>query len=57
MAGFGPLAELDFDHLDLRVDRLAGKTIGVKVALRISAAKITRANFPNQIAAVDAVVA
>ena len=57
MARFGALTELDFDHLHLGVNRLAGKAIGVKVALRISAAKIARTNFPNQVATVNAVVA
>src|SRR5699024_10549205 len=56
MAGFGALADLDFDHLDLRINRLLGKALRTESAILIAAAKIPRANFPDQIAAMLAVI-
>ena len=57
MPRFGALAELDFNHFDLRLAGLAGKALGVKTALLVAATEVTRANFPNQVAAMHAVVA
>ena len=56
MARLGALAELDLDHLDLGIDRLAGEFVGVEVAVRCAAPEVTRCNLPDQVAAVPAVI-
>ncbi len=57
MARLGALADLDLDHLDLGLARLFGKALGVEAAIVVAAAEVARADLPNQIAAVLAVVA
>lgn len=56
VAGFGALAELDLDHLHLRVAGLGGEALRVEAALLGTAAEVTTADFPNQIAAMLTVV-
>ena len=53
---FGTLAEFDLHHLDLGRAHVVDKVLWAEVALFVAAAKITRANFPNQVAAMHAVV-
>jgi hypothetical protein len=56
MAGLGTLADLDLDHLHLRVLRLGGEAFGVEAPVLGAAAEIAAAQFPDQVAAVFAVV-
>ena len=56
VAGLGALAELEFNQFDLRVGGIGGKLVGIEAAVVIAAAKVARADFPDQIAAVHAVV-
>ncbi|MCY1517498.1 hypothetical protein D9M68_521800 [compost metagenome] len=56
MAGLGALAELDLDHPHLWVARLFGEALGVERAVLGAAAEIAAAQFPDQVAAVLAVV-
>ena len=56
VAGLGALAELDFDHLHLRAARLLGEALRVEVAVCGAATKVAAADFPDQVAAMLAVV-
>ena len=56
MARLGALAELDLDHLDLRIARIGPKFFGVEGAIVIAATEIARGHLPDQVAAVFAVV-
>ena len=56
MPRLGTLAQLDFDHLHLRVTRLFGETLRVEAPGRSAAAKIATADFPDQITTVFAVI-
>ena len=56
VAGLGALAELDLNHLHLRFGSVFGEALGAETAIRIAAAKVARADFPNQVAAVFSVV-
>src|SRR5208337_2015540 len=52
MARLSPLAELDFDHLDLRFCGGSGEALCRERAVLVAAAEITGTDFPNDIAAV-----
>ena len=54
--GFGALAELDLDHLDLRVDRLPAEKIRIEMAVLRAAAEIAAGDLPDDVAAMSAVV-
>ncbi|MNE01747.1 hypothetical protein D3C80_941970 [compost metagenome] len=56
VAGFGALAELDLDHPHLRAARLGGEAFRVELAVAGAAAEVAAAQFPDQVAAVLAVV-
>src|SRR5262245_50206110 len=56
MAGLGALAELQLDHLDLRVGSAGGKQFGREAAVRIASAEIARARFPDDVATAFAVI-
>jgi hypothetical protein len=56
VAGLGALRQLDLDHLDLRIARVGGEALLVERALGVAAAEVARADLPDQVAAVDAVV-
>ncbi len=56
MAGFGTLAHLDFNQLDLRVERAGSEALFIECAVVVAAAEIPRAYFPDQITAVYAVM-
>ena len=56
MAGLGALAELDLDHLDLRLGRLAGEEVRVEVAVLGAAAEIAGGHLPDDVAAMLAVI-
>ena len=57
MARLGALAQLELDHLHLRVARVRGEGLGVEAAFGIAAAEVAGADLPDQVAAVLAVVA
>ena len=57
MAGLGPLAELDFDHLDLRIAGLCAEFLGVKAPIGGAAAEIARRHLIDQVAAPLPVIA
>lgn len=57
VAGFGALAELDFNHFHLRALRLFGKAARIEMAVGGAAAEIAAAQLPHQIAVVFAVIA
>ena len=58
VAGLGALAELELDHLHLRVGRaLLGEALRAEAAVVVAAAEVARADLPDQVAAVLAVVA
>jgi hypothetical protein len=40
MAGFGTLTQFEFVHLHLRIERVFGKTLGVKTAVVVAEAKV-----------------
>src|SRR5690606_15084616 len=50
------LTELELDHLDLRVQGIALETLGIETAFLVAAAEVARADLPDQVAAVLAVV-
>lgn len=52
VAGLGPLAKLDFNHLHLRVLCLGGKALRVEMPVCIAAAKVAAAQLPYQVTAV-----
>ena len=56
VAGLGTLAQLQFDHLDLRVGSIVCKADWVEITLLGPTTEIAAANFPNEIAAILAVV-
>src|SRR3546814_1286564 len=56
VAGLGALRELELDHLHLRVARVGGETFLAEAAVLLAAAEVARADFPDQVAAVLAVV-
>ena len=56
LAGLSALAQLDLYHLDLWQLRAGLKSLGIKTAIGIAAAKVARAYLPDQIAAMLAVV-
>ncbi len=57
MTRLGPLAHLDFDHLDLRFDSLLGELFGIESAIVRAAAEIAAAKFPDQVATALPVIA
>ncbi len=52
----GALAELDLDHLHLRVEGLGGEALRVELAIAGAAPEVAAAQFPDQVAAVLAVI-
>jgi len=56
MPRLGTLAEFQLDHLDLRVGGVGGKTLFAEGAVAVAAAKVARADLPDQVAAMLAVV-
>jgi len=56
MAGFGALADLEFDHLDLIVGGDAREFFRIERAVAVAATEIAGANLPNQIAAIFAMI-
>jgi hypothetical protein len=56
VAGLGALAELELDHLHLRVAALAANLLLAEAAVVVAAAEVARADLPDQVAAVHAVV-
>jgi hypothetical protein len=56
MAGLGALAELQLDHLDLRVGGGGGEAFGRESAVGVAGAEIARADLPDDVAAVLAVI-
>ena len=56
MAGLGALAELELDHLDLVGGRYFGKFLRAESAVGIAGAEIARADLPDDVAAVLAVI-
>src|SRR3984893_9589214 len=56
MAGLGALAELELDHFYLVVLGVVGKFLGAERAVGIAAAEIARADFPDDVAAVLAMI-
>src|SRR5690606_12885689 len=55
VAGFGALAQLDLDHLDLRVTRVGGELLVAERPVLVAAAEIARADLPDQVATMQAV--
>ncbi len=51
VAGLGALAQLDLDHLDLRIGRGDGELVGVKAAVGAPATKVAGAELPDNVAA------
>ena len=56
VTGLGTLAELDLDHFDLITQGVDDKLFWAEVPLLISATKVTRGDFPNQISSMHTVV-
>ena len=56
VAGLGALAELELDHLDLVVLGVLGEFLGAERTVGIAAAEIARADFPDDVAAVFAMI-
>ena len=56
VARLGALAQLELDHLDLRIGRGRGEALGREAAVRVAAAEIAGADLPDDVAAVFAVV-
>ena len=56
MARLGALAELDLDHLDLLIARIDLKEVGIEAAVRVATAKVARADLPDQVTTVRAVM-
>ena len=54
-AGFGALAELERDHLDLVVGGLVGELVLVEAAVLGAGAEVARADLPDQVATVAVV--
>ena len=57
MAGFGALAEFDFDHAHIVRRGIFREHFFVKAAIAVAAAKVAAADFPHQIAPRLAVIA
>ena len=57
MARLGALAELELDHLDLRVGGVGDEAFFVERTVVVAAAEVARADLPDQVAAMLAVVA
>jgi hypothetical protein len=57
VARLGALRELDLDHLHLVEGGIFGEARAVELAVGIAAAEVAAADFPDQVAAVLAVVA
>src|SRR5580704_3843732 len=56
VAGFGALAELELDHLDLIAPSVRFEFPGAERAVGITAAEIAGADLPDDVAAVFAVI-
>ena len=56
VAGFGALAELELDHLDLRVQCVGGEALFAEAAVVVAATEVAGADFPDQVTAVHPVV-
>ncbi len=56
MARLGALRQLHLDHLHLRFLRLLRKLVGVERAVIVAAAKVTGGDFPDDVAAMFAVI-
>src|SRR6187402_3931617 len=56
MSGFGTLADLEFDHLDLVVGCDAGEFFRVERAVAVAAAEIAGADLPDDVPAVFAMI-
>ena len=56
MARLCALAQLDFDHLDLGIGGTLDKFLVGKGAVEIAAAEISRADFPDEVAAAFLVI-
>lgn len=56
MAGLCTLAQLEFDHLDLRICRLFGEADRIETAIGSAASEIAAANFPDKVATIFAVI-
>src|SRR6202021_285850 len=54
--GFGALADLEFDHLDLIVGGDTCEFVRIERAVAVAAAEISRTDLPDQIAAVLAMI-
>ncbi len=54
--GLGALAQLDLDHLDLRLGRVFREQLRVERAVRVAAAEVARGHLPDQVAALCAVM-
>lgn len=50
------MAHLDFDHAHLRAARLGGEAFGVETPVRRAATEVAAAQFPDQVAAMLAVI-
>ena len=57
VTGLGPLRQFEFDHPHLRIHRLGGELLRIEPPLCVAAAEIARADLPDQVASVLAVVA
>src|SRR6202140_5696345 len=56
MPGLGALADLEFDHLHLIVASDAGEFLRIEAAVAVAATEIARADLPDDVAAIFAVV-
>src|SRR5580692_2055670 len=56
VAGLGALAELKLDHLDLVALRAGLEFLGAERTVRVAAREIAGADFPDDVAAVFAVI-
>ncbi|MNV52421.1 hypothetical protein D3C71_1445120 [compost metagenome] len=56
MSGFSTLAELDFNHSHLRFFSLLGEALRIKMAVGGAATEVTAAQFPDQVAAIFAMI-
>src|SRR4051812_47886005 len=56
MPGLGALADLEFDHLDLFVGSDAREQFRIEAAVGVAATEITGADFPDDVAAVLAMI-
>lgn len=56
MARLGTLAQFHLDHLHLWIHCLLGEALRIEAPLFVAAAKVTAAQFPDQITAVLAMI-